>query len=384
MSAQLNTESQVRAAENTLRLAWVIVAGAVLFSVLTVTPLVERVTPPGWDWTAPILPIVVDAAVVIVVRIDAIVARLDGSAGGWSVALRWLTGAMTLALNVGDSALKGDVVGVGVHVVAPLLLIVTAEATLSYRRAITEAVARIERERAEERSRAQREHEAREERSRAEREASRAAEEQQRERERADRERDRERAVSAAREEREHAAKLAREEREHAAQIEREQQERAEARAAAERAESACQAREEADRAERERVRQQERADRERKAAEERERLDRERKAADRQRVAAAAVSTPRPAVSIPVSAGREAVSTPVSAAVSTPVSTGRKAATGRRMSEAEALRAVATAVREGTSQRKVAELTGWSTGWVAKRFKEREVPAGQMAMTDA
>lgn len=47
-----------------------------------------------------------------------------------------MTGCMTLALNVADSALKNDLVGVAVHAVAPLLLIVTAETGLAYRRAI--------------------------------------------------------------------------------------------------------------------------------------------------------------------------------------------------------------------------------------------------------
>ncbi|MGC3005123.1 DUF2637 domain-containing protein, partial [Streptomyces sp. G35A] len=125
---KLDTQQQIDAAERTLRLVWVIVAGAVLYSVLTVTPLVQRVTPDEWDWTAPILPLVVDAAVIIVVRVGAIVARLDGDAGAWPLALRWLTGGMTLALNIGDSMLSGDWVGVGVHSVAPILLIVTAEA----------------------------------------------------------------------------------------------------------------------------------------------------------------------------------------------------------------------------------------------------------------
>ncbi|MFC8013198.1 DUF2637 domain-containing protein [Streptomyces cinereoruber] len=369
MSTRLNTEAQVRQAESTLRLVWVIVFGAVLFSVLTVTPLVERVTPDRWDWTAPILPVVVDAAVIIVVRIDAIVARLGGRPGGWSAALRWLTGAATLALNVGDSALKGDLVGVGVHMVAPVLLIVTAEATLTYRRTITAAVDRIERERAAEREREQRERKAAEERSRAEREAVRAAQEQQRERERADRERAREQAVSAAREEREHAARLAREEREHEARIERERQERADARADAERAEAARAARE-----------QRERADRERKVREDRERADRERaerERAERRKVSAASVSTVRQAVSAPVSTSVSTVSTGAHG-------TAHANATGPKMTEQQAREAVLTAVREGTSQRQVAALTGWSTGWVAKRFKEADPTAGQAALVDA
>ncbi|MEV5439485.1 hypothetical protein AB0K80_26245 [Streptomyces sp. NPDC052682] len=63
---------QIRSAERVLSAGtWLIVAGAMLYSILTVTPLAAEHTPDEWDWTAPILPLVVDAAVVIVVRLDA-------------------------------------------------------------------------------------------------------------------------------------------------------------------------------------------------------------------------------------------------------------------------------------------------------------------------
>lgn len=365
---RLDTQAQVDTAERTLRLVWVIVFGAVLFSVLTVTPLVQRVTPDKWDWTAPILPIVVDAAVVIVIRVDAIVARLDGRPGGWPAVLRWLTGGMTLALNVGDSALKLDWVGVGVHMVAPTLLIVAAEASLKWRRAITEAVTRIERERAEEQALKARERKEEQERSRAEREAARAAEERQREQDRQAEERRREQEQADREREREHTAQLAREEREHAARLEREREERADARAAAERDAAAAQRREEADLAERAKVRDPERADRDRKAKEATDRAGRDRRATERQKVAAATVSTPRPAVS---------------ATVSTPAhETAHETGERQKMSETDARRAVAEAVREGRSQRQVAALTGWSTGWVAKRFQEQEQVPGQLEMS--
>ncbi|MGW8507713.1 DUF2637 domain-containing protein [Streptomyces sp. CLCI03] len=261
---KLDTQAQVDSAERTLRLVWAIVGGAVLFSILTVTPLVERVTPDEWDWTAPILPLVVDAAVIIVVRVDTIVARLDGDAGAWPMVLRWLTGTMTLLLNVGDSALKGDMVGVGVHMVAPVLLIVTAEASLKWRRAIATATARIERERADERERAARERREQEDRSRADREAReqaqtaerervRQAEDRRREQERADREREREQTARLERERLDHEARMAREERDHAAEVERER-----------RAEEAKRHKDDADRAERARRDEQQRLDRER------------------------------------------------------------------------------------------------------------------------
>ena len=348
---KLDTQAQVEAAERILRLSWVIVAGAVLFSVLTVTPLVQRVTPEGWGLTAPILPIVVDAAVVIVVRVDAIVARLDGDAGFWPALLRWLTGLMTLALNVGDSALKGDLVGVGVHAVAPILLIVTAEAGLKWRRAITTAIERIEREHAAEAEREhERERQLREE-QRADRERQQETLRQERERqEAAARERREQEAAERARE-REHAARVERERREHEAELERQREERADARR-----------REEQERQDRERERERLAQEAARKAKE----AARERKETEPRKPAlasvSAAVSTPRPAVS---------------ATVSTPAhETAHDADKPAKMSEADARQAVADAVREGRSQRQVAALTGWSTGWVAKRFQEIEEAA--------
>ncbi|MFG2183403.1 DUF2637 domain-containing protein [Streptomyces abikoensis] len=358
---KLDTQAQVAAAERTLRLTWIVVAGSVLFSVLTVTPLVERVTPDRWDWTAPILPIVVDAAVVIVVRVDAIVARLGGRPGGWPAALRWLTGGMTLALNVGDSALRGDLVGVGVHVVAPTLLIVTAEAALKWRRAITAAVERIERERADAEALKARERREAEDRSRAERQAARDAEERQREHARQAEAERREQERAEREREREHAARLAREERADQARLEREREERAEARAAAER-EAARQEREEAARRERE-----EKARRKREQDQVRELQDRARehkeaeaRKATEARKTAAAASTPRPSVSATVS------------------TTAHEPPTGKKMSEAAARKAIAEAVRDGRSQRQMAALTGWSTGWIAARCKELEQVPGQ------
>lgn len=233
---------------------WLIVCGAMLYSVLTVTPLMAAHTPDAWDWTAPILPLVVDAAVVIVVRLDSVLARLGERGGRWPVTLRWMTGVMTLALNTADSALKKDLVGVAVHAVAPLLLIVTAETGLAYRRSIAAAVTaleerqraereRIERERRE-REREQREHEARLAREQAEREerrwlkeqelqaareAAERAERERREREREQRERERERIEreAAERRERERREREERERRERQARAEQAERERA-------------------------------------------------------------------------------------------------------------------------------------------------------------
>jgi hypothetical protein len=352
---QMNTQAQVDAAEKILRLSWVIVAGVILFSVFTVTPLVERSTPEGWEWSAPILPLVVDVAVVISIRVDAIVARLGGSTTGWPLALRVLTGGTSVALNIGFSALKGDLVGVGVHMAAPVTLIVVAEASLKWRKEIAKATARIEAERREREDARRREQREREERARAAREREQEARRLERERqEAAERERRREEAAERERE-REHAAQLAREEREHAARLERDRLDREE------RAR-----REEQERIDRERKEEQERQERvrreqeaARKAKEQAQQAERDRKAAEARKPAlapvSAAASTPRPAVSATVSTAAHDTDKPA------------------KMSEEDARAEVAKAVREGRSQRQVAALTGWSTGWVAKTFKELE-----------
>ncbi|MEV6548130.1 DUF2637 domain-containing protein [Streptomyces sp. NPDC051597] len=335
---------QIRSAERTLSAGtWAITGGAVLFSVLTVTPLVERVTPGQWGWTAPILPLVVDAAVVIVVRLDAVVARLGGSSGPWPRVLRWMTGLMTLLLNVGDSALNRDLVGVAVHSVAPLLLIVTAEAGLAYRSAIGRALERIERSRATERTE-------REERERAEREQRRVAREQserearehaeQRERERADRE-----------------AQQAREEREHAARMERERAER-----------EAVQAREQREYEDRVRREQQRREDEQRREQrEQQERIRREAEAAGgrgRTEGEAAEQRTVN-AAGAAVNALTERVNTPVHEQ--------------GKLTETEARDYLAAEWNSGLSVRQLAERTGWSIGWVASRIAELRAAAEQL-----
>lgn len=363
---QINTQAQVEQAEKILRLSWVIVAGVILFSVFTVTPLVERSTPEGWGWSAPILPLVVDVAVVISIRVDAIVARLGGSTSGWPVVLRVLTGGTSVALNIGFSALKGDLVGVGVHMAAPVTLIVVAEASLKWRREIAAATARIEAERREREEARRREQREREERARAEREREQEARRLERERqEAAERERRREEMADRERE-REHAAQLAREEREHAAALERERLDREERARREEQERINRERREEQARQDRERQERQAREERERreqeaarKAKEAAQRAARERQAPEPRKPAlapvSAAVSTPRPAVSATVSTAAHDADKP------------------SKMSEADARAEVAKAIREGRSQRQVAALTGWSTGWVAKTFKELE-----------
>ncbi|CAM5315083.1 hypothetical protein STENM223S_06073 [Streptomyces tendae] len=320
---------QTRSAERALSGGtWLIVCGAMLYSILTVTPLMAAHTAEQWDWTAPILPLVVDAAVVIVVKLDDVLARLGGHGGRWPVVLRWMTGLMTLALNTADSALKKDLVGVAVHSVAPLLLIVTAETSLAYRRAIARAVAALEAEQQAERER--REQAARE----------RAAQ-----------------ARAEAREEREHNAQLAREQREHEAalareQAEREERQRREEREARERAEAA----ERAERDRREREREQREQERERAEREATARLARER--AEQQ-----------------ARERREHQEREERAARERAALLARGPANGK-LPEDDARQIVAAAFGAGLSVRSAAELCGWSVGWVSARYAEHRDPS--------
>ncbi|MFD7837763.1 DUF2637 domain-containing protein [Streptomyces sp. NPDC059761] len=323
--------ASVRSSERALSVGtWLIVGGAVLYSVLTVTPLMAAHTPSAWRWTAPILPLVVDAAVVIVVRLDSVLARLGGHGGPWPVALRWMTGAMTLALNIGASALVGDLVGVSIHSVAPLLLIVTAEAGLAYRRAITAAVRALESEK--------------EARRQA---AVKAAEERETNQLRAAREQ-REHEAALAREQREHEARLAREAAERQDRARHEEAARAEAAAAEERAERERREHErEQQQAERERLERQaaqqrelesqQRAERERQArAEQAEQARREQERIEREQAALLAAGPPE-----------------------------------EKLPEDRARQIVQAAFTAGRGVRVAAELTGWSVGWASARYQE-------------
>ncbi|MEE1791426.1 DUF2637 domain-containing protein [Streptomyces sp. BE308] len=321
---------QIRSAERALSAGtWLIVGGAMLYSILTVTPLMAKHTADRWDWTAPILPLVVDAAVVIVVRLDSVLARMGGHGGRWPVVLRWMTGCMTLALNIAESALKNDLVGVAVHAVAPLLLIVTAETGLAYRRAITDAqTAHETRQKAEQRER--------EETAAKQREAA-----EKREREA------RAHAAAEAREQREHEARLAREQTAREEAVRREERERTEARERAER--------EAGERREREREQQRLTRERlEREAAEKRERERREQEAAAlrdrREREERAARERAALLAAGPVN---------------------------EKLPEERARGVVHAAFGEGLPVRAAADLCGWSVGWVSSRYQElREAPA--------
>lgn len=374
------TPRQISAAERTLSAGtWGITAGAVLFSVLTVTPLVARVTPPGWEWTAPLLPLVVDAAVITSVKLDATVARLGEKAGGWATLLRWMSGAMTLGLNVGDSALNGDPTGVAVHAAIPLILIVIADAGLAWRRAIGRAVDRIERSRAAELEAREQKAESREQRAEAREQAAREEREQAAERERAERREREERAERLERERLDHEARQAREAREHAAAMAREQAEREAADRQAER-----DAREARERREDERRERDAREDRKAEQRRQDERAESDQLAG----LAAAAeqqhtqpVNNARPVVNTrPVGVNTDEVTVNNDrTGVNTEESSAPSAAHGR-LSEEAAREHIAAAVNTdpGITVRTLATRTGWSVGWVSARRQELQTAGGE------
>ncbi|MFB7032276.1 MULTISPECIES: helix-turn-helix domain-containing protein [unclassified Streptomyces] len=169
---------------------WSCAAGMVLWSMLNATPYVRAHVAEGWEDTAFVLPLVVDAAFVGALRADEIASRHGVRAGAWPVLLRLFTGASSVFLNIGGSWEHGDWTGVFQHLVAPGLLVLLAEAGPAWRRTLAAKLTAAERE--EERTareRATRERRERQEdedrAKRKEREdAVRAAEERRQEEER--------------------------------------------------------------------------------------------------------------------------------------------------------------------------------------------------------
>ncbi|ROP37420.1 hypothetical protein [Saccharothrix texasensis] len=122
---------------------WVIAGVVMIYGLLTVTPwLVQQGIPP---WSAWMLPPAVDAALVLALVGDRVLAQ-HGRSTGWGVALRAVTGLVTLGLNVAPSALKGDGVGIALHAVGPVLLWVATEAAGAYQRAFAGLAADLARQ----------------------------------------------------------------------------------------------------------------------------------------------------------------------------------------------------------------------------------------------
>ncbi|MBK3647818.1 hypothetical protein, partial [Streptomyces sp. MBT33] len=181
--------TEIRAADRTITSGtWVIAAGMVLWSMLNATPYVRAHITPGWENTAWVLPLVTDVAFVIALRADEIASRHGAKAGVWPVLLRLFTGGASVFLNIGHSWENDDATGVAQHLVAPMLLVLAAEAGPAWRRGLAarlaEAEGEAEKKAAQARREAEREAQQRrlQEQADADREAQKAREEADRQR----------------------------------------------------------------------------------------------------------------------------------------------------------------------------------------------------------
>ncbi|MFC9201833.1 hypothetical protein ACFT79_12010 [[Kitasatospora] papulosa] len=111
---------------------WLIVLGAIFYSLMTSTPLVA--THSEWEWSGWALGILTDAAFILAISADAVLSRHGVTGGKWPIAFRWVTGLASLFLNTWSSVAEEDWVGVAIHAIAPAILICAAEVSPIYRR----------------------------------------------------------------------------------------------------------------------------------------------------------------------------------------------------------------------------------------------------------
>ncbi|MFD9684077.1 hypothetical protein ACFWAD_29695 [Rhodococcus sp. NPDC059969] len=181
-SALDRLRSEIVAADRFITLVtWSCAAGMVLWSMLNATPYVRAHVAVGWEDTAFVLPLVVDAAFIGALRADEIASRHGVRAGAWPVLLRLFTGGSSVFLNIGGSWEKGDWTGVFQHLVAPGLLVLLAEAGPAWRRSLAAKLATAERT-AEREEREQADHARRERQEDEDRRAENARQEQERRR----------------------------------------------------------------------------------------------------------------------------------------------------------------------------------------------------------
>jgi hypothetical protein len=117
----------------------------VVYSLMTTTPFVAKHS--AWPETAFLLGLMTDAAFVMALQADSVLARYGvKEQGGWPRTFRWFTGLATVFLNTWGSVQKQDWTGVAVHLIGPALLLIVAEVAPVYRRAMAEALKQAEQE----------------------------------------------------------------------------------------------------------------------------------------------------------------------------------------------------------------------------------------------
>ncbi|MFD3560122.1 hypothetical protein ACFWVU_10670 [Streptomyces sp. NPDC058686] len=115
---------------------WLIVGGAVFYSLMTSTPLVAAHS--VWSWSGWALGALTDAAFILAISADSVLSRHGRKGGRWPAAFRWVTGAASLFLNTWTSLAMHDGVGAAIHSISPVILVFAAEVAPIYRRKFRE------------------------------------------------------------------------------------------------------------------------------------------------------------------------------------------------------------------------------------------------------
>ncbi len=143
MNAQETISSIRRTNKVMTAVTWALIGGVVFYSLMTTTPFVASKS--QWSWSGFVLGLMADAAFVMALQADSLLARLRiEDLGPWPGRFRWFTGLATVFLNVWHSVQQHDPVGVAVHLIGPALLMLVAEVGPVYRRAFAEALAKAE------------------------------------------------------------------------------------------------------------------------------------------------------------------------------------------------------------------------------------------------
>ncbi|WP_148660114.1 peptidase C14 [Streptomyces globisporus] len=132
----MNVTEELRSVTRTRKLLnamlWLIVLGAIFYSLMTSTPLVSAHS--EWAWSGWALGVLTDAAFILSISADAVLSRHGIDSGRWPTVFRWVTGLASLFLNTWSSVAEKDWVGVAIHAIAPAILICAAEVAPIYRR----------------------------------------------------------------------------------------------------------------------------------------------------------------------------------------------------------------------------------------------------------
>ncbi|MFB8211604.1 hypothetical protein [Streptomyces sp. NPDC056010] len=130
VTEELKSVTRTRKVVNSM--LWVIVTGAVFYSLMTSTPLVSAHS--QWQWSGWALGVLTDAAFILSISADAVLSRHGLIGGKWPAVFRWVTGLASLFLNTWSSVADEDWVGVAIHAISPAILICASEVAPIYRR----------------------------------------------------------------------------------------------------------------------------------------------------------------------------------------------------------------------------------------------------------